>query len=91
MLLLRLLICEEVGLLDDDITTRFHIMIGLRPLGFSDQLSMWRTFIRVLTRTRHDIEVEEHCLEYLEKYTEEYISTIQWNARQIQNGISHLS
>ena len=76
----KVLIFQEVGQVDD-MMSRFHVVIGLRPFGPSEQLSLWRTLISALIGSRADIEVEEKFLESTTEYAEE-----RWNAREIQNG-----
>lgn len=77
-----MLISQAVGLLDDDIVSRFHIVIEHKVLKSSDQISIWRTLIKTLTRSRDYIEVEDGFVDSIP--SEE--SELDWNVRRIQNG-----
>ena len=75
----KILILQVAGLLDDDILSRFHIVIELPQLEPSEQLSLWRTLI---TKSQYDITMDkEELLEFTKEYGED-----GWNARKIQTG-----
>ena len=84
------LIYEAVGLLDDDIISRFHVVIGIQPLEPLHLLFISESLISGLTQSHDNLRLENGLLETLREDAGERLQH-GWNARQIQNGASHYS
>lgn len=81
---------NRVGHFDDAFISRIHVVIRYDNLSEENRRTIWEQFFDKLTDERHDFVVTRRAKSYV--LEDEVISKMQWNGREIRNGmvLTHL-
>ena len=80
---------NRVGLIDDAIMSRVHLVVKYEPLKAPAQKRIWKQFVEKLEDDRKDFMVNRRATKYIEDFFES--TEVSWNGREIRNGKSHSS
>lgn len=76
---------NRVGHFDDAFISRIHVIIRYGNLKEDDRRKIWEQFFDKLTDERQDFIITRRAKQYV--LEDEVISKIEWNGREIRNGI----
>lgn len=80
---------NKVGLIDDAIMGRVHLVVKYETLEAPAQIRIWKRFVTKLENHRTDFIVDRRAMRYVQEYLES--KKVSWNGREIRNGKSHTS
>jgi ATP-dependent Clp protease ATP-binding subunit ClpA len=84
---LLFLTTNRIASIDDAFLSRVHIVIGYEPLTDDDREKIWNNFFDKLKRERKDkISVSMRARNYVKE--SDKLKTLEWNGREIRNGMS---
>lgn len=76
---------NRVGHFDDAFISRIHVVIRYDNLSEENRRTIWEQFFDKLTDERNDFVVTRRAKSYV--LEDEVISKMQWNGREIRNGM----
>lgn len=75
---------NRVGLIDDAIMSRVHLVVKYETLKVPAQTRIWKLSVQKLTEDRADFMVDRRAMIYVQKFFES--TEVSWNGREIRNG-----
>ena len=75
---------NRVGLIDDAIMSRVHLVVKYETLKAPAQKRIWKQFVSKLQNDRTDFMVDRRATRYIEDFFEG--TEVSWNGREIRNG-----
>ena len=75
---------NRVGLIDDAIMSRVHLVVKYETLEAGAQIRIWKQFVQKLENDRTDFMVDRRATIYVQEFFEG--TKISWNGREIRNG-----
>ena len=75
---------NRVGLIDDAIMSRVHLVVKYETLKVPAQTRIWKLSVQKSTEDRADFMVDCRAMIYVYKFFES--TEVSWNGREIRNG-----
>lgn len=75
---------NRVGLIDDAIMSRVHLVVKYETLKAPAQTRIWTQFVQKLQNDRIDFMVDRRATKYVQEFFES--TDVSWNGREIRNG-----
>lgn len=75
---------NRVGLIDDAIMSRVHLVVKYETLKPPAQIRIWKQFVQKLENDRTDFMVDRRAMIYVQDFFES--TQVSWNGREIRNG-----
>lgn len=75
---------NRVGLIDDAIMSRVHLVVKYETLKAPAQIRIWKQFVTKLEKDRTDFMVDHRATRYVQDFFKS--TAVSWNGREIRNG-----
>lgn len=76
---------NRVGLIDDAIMSRVHLVVKYETLKAPAQIRIWKQFVTKLEKDRTDFMVDHRATRYVQDFFKSTV--VSWNGREIRNAI----
>ena len=83
---LMFLTTNRVGIFDEAIISRVHVILHFPDLSDENRARIWDTSFRKLSNERSDVKVDFSIYDYT--YRDEKLRSLSWNGREIRNAFN---